>query len=95
MDNISSNWVDFWENQTVMDDRSWEKNMELFLSGSKTFFPFHTKDTVLDIGSGPGFLAFFLKKIALKQYTVLIHPRDMLMKVEAGSAKMQLSVLML
>ncbi|MBU3915367.1 class I SAM-dependent methyltransferase [bacterium] len=61
MNDVTSDWVDFWENQTVMNDRSWEKNMELFLSGSESFFPFHNKDVVLDIGSGPGFLAFFLK----------------------------------
>ncbi len=61
MTSTQKNWIDFWDEQTVMDGNSWHKNMELFVEGSRSFFPFNEEDDVLDIGSGPGYLAYFLK----------------------------------
>jgi SAM-dependent methyltransferase len=51
------NWSQYWDTQSDMGDDAWRKNCALFLSGSRGFFPFSAQDRVLDIGSGPGFLA--------------------------------------
>ena len=57
MDKEVANWIEFWDHQTVMDDKSWRKNAELLIEGSQSFFPLGAEDKVLDIGSGPGFVA--------------------------------------
>lgn len=50
-------WIEYWDAQSDMGDGAWRKNAELFLEGSASLFPFGPEDRVLDIGSGPGFLA--------------------------------------
>jgi len=58
---MGQSWIEFWDQQQVMDDRSWEKNAELLLKGSAGFFPFQPQDRVLDIGAGPGLLGAALQ----------------------------------
>jgi SAM-dependent methyltransferase len=58
---MGQSWIEFWDRQTVMDDQSWSKNVELFLKGAAGFFPFAPDDRVLDIGAGPGFLGLALR----------------------------------
>ena len=58
---MGQSWIEFWDRQTVMDDQSWSKNVELFLKGAAESFPFAPDDRVLDIGSGPGFLGLALR----------------------------------
>jgi SAM-dependent methyltransferase len=62
MEETDKNWVDFWDQQSIMDDTSWNKNMEIFMTGSQSFFDFKEDDEVLDIGSGPGFLVHYIKE---------------------------------
>lgn len=60
MPSSADNWVQYWDGQSDMGDQEWRKNMEIFLAGIRPFMSFQAEDRVLDIGSGPGYLAHFI-----------------------------------
>jgi SAM-dependent methyltransferase len=80
----ADSWLQYWDVQTDLDDEGWRKNIALFLDGSREFLPFGAEDRVLDIGSGPGFLAD-----ALKDRVRAIHCVDTSARyVEQGRARL-------
>ncbi len=75
MGNPAADWIQYWDSQSVMDDDAWRKNTQLLLEGSGSFFAIAPDDTVLDIGSGPGFLADALRDRVRSIHCVDTSPR--------------------
>lgn len=55
-----TSWRGFWEGQSPFPLSTWDWQAELFLRQSREVFPIGENDTVLDVGCGPGALAFAL-----------------------------------
>lgn len=60
MENISDNWIDYWNTETLLTDAKWQKDMELFIKTTTPLLNYNAQDVILDIGCGPGFLASLL-----------------------------------
>jgi ubiquinone/menaquinone biosynthesis C-methylase UbiE len=58
---MSNNWVHYWKNQNIFREKSFKKSMEYFIDNSKRILNYNQNDVVLDIGSGPCYLAYCLK----------------------------------
>jgi ubiquinone/menaquinone biosynthesis C-methylase UbiE len=56
-----SNWIDWWNTETVIRHVTWQKNMEIFMRTTEPLLNYSPQDIILDIGCGPGYLAAFLK----------------------------------
>jgi len=84
MTQSAANWSQYWDTQSDMGDDAWRKNAELFLAGSEAFFPLSSQDRVLDIGSGPGFLAEMIRERVRHVHCVDTSPRF----VEAGRKRL-------
>jgi ubiquinone/menaquinone biosynthesis C-methylase UbiE len=55
------NWLDWWETENIVAEATWHNNMEIFVTASHSLLHYNSQDIILDIGSGPGYLAAFLK----------------------------------
>jgi ubiquinone/menaquinone biosynthesis C-methylase UbiE len=58
----STNWLEWWETESVITPSVWRHNMETFVRASDPLLHYGTEDIVLDLGSGPGYLADCLKE---------------------------------
>ena len=61
MADITNPWVEWWNTENVVSPAIWHSNMEVFVTASEPLLGYHANDTLLDVGSGPGYLATFLK----------------------------------
>jgi SAM-dependent methyltransferase len=57
----AGNWVEWWDTETIVTPEIWKTNMETFVAAAEPFLGFGPDDVVLDVGSGPGFLAECVK----------------------------------
>ena len=57
----TNNWIEWWNTENVVTSATWLNNMDIFVTASDSLLRYNLQDTVLDIGSGPGYLAAFLK----------------------------------
>lgn len=57
-----TSWRGFWEGQSPFPLSTWDWQAELFLRQSREVFPIGANDTLLDVGCGPGALAFALAR---------------------------------
>jgi ubiquinone/menaquinone biosynthesis C-methylase UbiE len=55
------NWVDFWSAKNISSEKISKVNMDIFIKASERILGYEEEDVVLDIGSGFGYLASFLK----------------------------------
>lgn len=55
-----TSWRGFWEGHSPFPLSTWDWQAELFLRQSSEVFPIGEKDAVLDLGCGPGALAYAL-----------------------------------
>jgi len=56
-----NNWLEWWETENIVTEATWLNNMEIFVTASDALLHYNSQDIILDIGSGPGYLAEFLK----------------------------------
>jgi ubiquinone/menaquinone biosynthesis C-methylase UbiE len=61
MRNNSNHWIDWWDSEDIVTHAIWRSNMDIFITASDSLLRYNSQDTILDIGSGPGYLAAFLK----------------------------------
>ena len=61
MKDIINNWIEWWNTENVVPSTIWLNNMNIFVTTSNSSLCYDSQDTILDIGSGPGYLAAFLK----------------------------------
>jgi ubiquinone/menaquinone biosynthesis C-methylase UbiE len=54
-------WLEWWDTENVITHATWLNNMEIFVTASDSLLHYDSQDIILDIGSGPGYLAAFLK----------------------------------
>ena len=54
-------WIDFWRNGNFSSEKVSKMNMEIFIKATDPILGYDKEDIVLDIGSGFGYLASFLK----------------------------------
>ena len=55
------NWIDWWDIETIVSHKTWDNNMEIFITATDPLLNYNSQDVILDIGCGPGYLATFLK----------------------------------
>jgi ubiquinone/menaquinone biosynthesis C-methylase UbiE len=58
---ITNDWIEWWKTENVVSPATWFNNMKIFVTASDSLLRYNSQDTILDIGSGPGYLATFLK----------------------------------
>jgi ubiquinone/menaquinone biosynthesis C-methylase UbiE len=56
-----NNWLEWWDTENIITPATWFNNMEIFVTASDSLLHYNSQDIILDIGSGPGYLAAFLK----------------------------------
>jgi ubiquinone/menaquinone biosynthesis C-methylase UbiE len=61
MRSISNHWIEWWSTENIVSPATWFNNMKIFVTASDSLLRYNSQDTILDIGSGPGYLATFLK----------------------------------
>jgi ubiquinone/menaquinone biosynthesis C-methylase UbiE len=61
MKDLTNNWIEWWNTENIVSSATWLNNMEIFVNASDSLLCYNSHDTVLDIGSGPCYLAAFLK----------------------------------
>lgn len=61
MKSVPANWLDWWHKETIISHGIWQNNMQVFISATMPVMNYGAQDVILDIGSGPGYLASFLK----------------------------------
>src|ERR1051325_3652831 len=61
MKSTSNPWIQWWSTENIVTDAIWHNNMEIFVTASDSLLHYNSRDIILDIGSGPGYLAAFLK----------------------------------
>jgi len=61
MKTTSCDWIEFWDSQSVYKEENWQAHMEYFLRLTLPILNYNIRDTILDIGCGPGLLANYLK----------------------------------
>jgi ubiquinone/menaquinone biosynthesis C-methylase UbiE len=61
MKDITNYWIEWWNTENIVTHAIWHNNMEIFVTASESLLHYDSQDIVLDIGSGPGYLAAFLK----------------------------------
>lgn len=54
-------WLDFWKEETIFAPEDWSKSLEVFTRSLSSILTFEPRDTVLDVGCGPGYFARFLQ----------------------------------
>ena len=55
------NWIDWWETETIVSPKTWDNNMQIFITATDPLLNYNSQDVILDIGCGPGYLAAYLK----------------------------------
>lgn len=58
---MSNHWIEWWNSENIVTNTIWHDNMKIFITRSHPLLHYDPQDIVLDIGSGPGYLAVFLK----------------------------------
>jgi len=61
MNKNEKDWVVYWNNKNFSSEKIYRMNMDIFIRATDPILGYHNKDTVLDIGSGFGYLPAFLK----------------------------------
>ena len=61
MKDTTNNWIEWWNTENVVTTATWHNNMDIFVTASNSLLHYNARDIILDIGSGPGYLATFLK----------------------------------
>jgi ubiquinone/menaquinone biosynthesis C-methylase UbiE len=61
MRSTSNHWIEWWTTENVVAPATWLNNMDIFVTASDSLLRYNSQDIILDIGSGPGYLAGFLK----------------------------------
>jgi ubiquinone/menaquinone biosynthesis C-methylase UbiE len=61
MKDITNNWIEWWNTENIVTPTTWLNNMDIFVTASDSLLHYNSQDIILDIGSGPGYLAAFLK----------------------------------
>ena len=61
MDYNSNNWISWWQTEKITQEIHWKKNMEIFIRATDNILNYTKDDVILDVGSGPCYLASFLK----------------------------------
>jgi ubiquinone/menaquinone biosynthesis C-methylase UbiE len=61
MASMTNNWLEWWDSESIITHATWFNNMEIFVTASDALLHYDSQDIILDIGSGPGYLATFLK----------------------------------
>jgi ubiquinone/menaquinone biosynthesis C-methylase UbiE len=61
MTNVTNHWIEWWNTENVVSTATWRHNMEVFVNASDSLLGYNTRDIILDVGSGPGYLAAVLK----------------------------------
>jgi ubiquinone/menaquinone biosynthesis C-methylase UbiE len=61
MKSTPNNWIEWWNAENIVTHAIWHNNMEIFVTASDSLLHYDSQDIILDIGSGPGYLAAFLK----------------------------------
>jgi ubiquinone/menaquinone biosynthesis C-methylase UbiE len=75
MKDTTNNWIEWWNTENVVTSATWHNNMEIFVTASNALLRYNSQDTILDIGSGPGYLAAFLKDRAKEIHCLDISQR--------------------
>jgi len=61
MADFTNHWIEWWNTENVVSPATWNSNMEIFVAASDSLLRYDSQDTILDLGSGPGYLAGWLK----------------------------------
>jgi ubiquinone/menaquinone biosynthesis C-methylase UbiE len=61
MTSTPNHWIDWWNTENIVSPATWSNNMHIFVNASDSVLHYKSQDTILDVGSGPGYLAEFLK----------------------------------
>jgi SAM-dependent methyltransferase len=61
MKDVPNNWIEWWNTENIVTPATWLNNMDVFVTASDALLGYNLQDIVLDIGSGPGYFADFLK----------------------------------
>ena len=61
MRSTSNHWIEWWNTENIVSPATWLNNMDIFVTASDSLLRYNSQDIILDIGSGPGYLAAFLK----------------------------------
>lgn len=67
MENRASNWIDYWDRETIWQDIL-KKTVDIFVSATEKLLNYNNQDIILDIGCGPGYLETLLKGRVKKIY---------------------------
>jgi len=58
---MSNPWAEWWKGEAITRDVNWQKNIKIFVKSTQPVMQYSKDDVILDIGSGPCFLARYLK----------------------------------
>ncbi|MBU7029513.1 MAG: class I SAM-dependent methyltransferase [Theionarchaea archaeon] len=56
-----NNWIDYWDSENIFDRFKWQIFTNTFATSTESLLHYNSKDIVLDIGCGPGYLAAALQ----------------------------------